>query len=187
MKAAWLKEVLTHLKSLWQDDKKRPGLLLVAGIAGMVLLALSEWLPAPKTDAQTEQAEAGPTLSASAQTAAYAAELEQRLQRLLGQVEGVGKAEVMVTLCAGEGTVYAKDSQLAADGSEQYSHVLLQGTGTDPALIETVTPPAVQGVAVVCQGGGNAAVQSRVTQIVQALTGAGSSHITVARMGTPEQ
>ena len=42
----------------------------------------------------------------------------------------------------------------------------------------------VLGVAVVCEGGGSAAVQSRVTALVQALTGIGTNHITVAKMAS---
>lgn len=44
--------------------------------------------------------------------------------------------------------------------------------------------PRVLGVAVVCEGGGSAAVQSRVTALVQALTGIGTNHITVAKMAS---
>ena len=42
----------------------------------------------------------------------------------------------------------------------------------------------IGGVAVVCEGGGSAAVQSRVTALVQALTGIGTNHITVAKMAS---
>ena len=40
------------------------------------------------------------------------------------------------------------------------------------------------GVAVVCEGGGNAAVQNRVTALVETLTGVGANHITVAKMAS---
>lgn len=169
-----------RLKDLWADEKRRADLLLILGAAGMLLLAVSEWLPA-KTDAPpavetTAQAEPVPD---------YAAELEQRLQALLAQVEGTGRVEVMVTLQAGAETVYAQNTDTAADGSTRREPVLVSGSG-GPALVERVAVPAVQGVAVVCEGGGSAAVQSRVTAIVAALTGAGSSHITVTPMVTAQ-
>ena len=169
------------LKALWADEKRRANLLLVLGVAGMLLLALSEWLPARTTD---PPAEAGETAQAEP-APDYAAELEGRLRALLEQVEGAGRVEVMVTLLSGAETVYATDTDTAADGSGRQQHVLVSGA-QGPALVERVAVPAVQGVAVVCEGGGSAAVQSRVTAIVEALTGVGTSHITVTPMVTAQ-
>lgn len=167
-----------QLAALWKDEKRRTALLAVLGIAGMLLIALPEFLPDPPQ--QTPRATAPP---APTTACAYAAELETRLEELLCQVEGAGSVSVMVTLAAGEETVYAQDRQTAADGSGEQTHVLLQNAES-PALVETVTMPSVQGVAVVCEGGGDAAVQGRITQIVAALTGIGASRITVTRMVT---
>ena len=86
---------------------------------------------------------------------------------------------VMVTLASGSESIYATDTD--SDGAS--THVLLGSGGAD-GLVETVQTPQVQGVAVVCEGGGNATVQSRVTALVEALTGVGASHITVAKMAS---
>ena len=75
-------------------------------------------------------------------------------------------------------TVYVTDRQTAADGSATVSHVLPGGSG----LVQTVRMPRVLGVAVVCAGGADAAVQNRVVTLVPALTGAGAHRITVAQM-----
>ena len=112
-------------------------------------------------------------------TADYAAELETRLTALISRVEGAGKTAVMVTLESGSESIYATDTD--SDGSS--THVLLGSAGAD-GLVETVETPRVLGVAVVCEGGGSAAVQSRVTALVQALTGIGTNHITVAKMAS---
>jgi len=98
---------------------------------------------------------------------------------LISRVEGVGKTAVMVTLESGSESIYATDTD--SDGSS--THVLLGSGGAD-GLVETVETPRVLGVAVVCEGGGSAAVQSRVTALVQALTGIGTNHITVAKMAS---
>ena len=68
-----------------------------------------------------------------------------------------------------------------SDGSS--THVLL-GSGRADGLVETVQTPRILGVAVVCEGGGSAAVQGRVTALLEALTGLGASHITVAKMAS---
>ena len=105
--------------------------------------------------------------------------LETRLTALISRVEGAGKTAVMVTLESGSESIYATDTD--SDGSS--THVLL-GSGKADGLVETVETPRVLGVAVVCEGGGSAAVQSRVTALVQALTGIGTNHITVAKMAS---
>ena len=42
------KQGIAWLQAAWKDDKKRINLLLVSGLAGMLLLCMSEWLPAHK-------------------------------------------------------------------------------------------------------------------------------------------
>ena len=41
-----LQALLTRLRTLWADEKKRTYLLLAAGLAGMLLICISEWMPA---------------------------------------------------------------------------------------------------------------------------------------------
>ena len=116
--------------------------------------------------------------TAAAAQASYAQDLETKLQTVLAKTEGVGNVEVMVTLEQQQETVYVTDRQTEADGSATVSHVLPGGSG----LVQTVRMPQVLGVAVVCTGGGDVAVQNRVVALVQALTGVGANHITVAKM-----
>lgn len=40
------KQSIAWLQAAWKDDKKRINLLLVSGLAGILLLCMSEWLPA---------------------------------------------------------------------------------------------------------------------------------------------
>ena len=158
-------------------DKRLLNWIVLAGIAGMVLIALSEWLPDPQTEAVTEQEE--PTASTVSD---YEADLEQRLEALSCQVEGAGEARVMVTLSTSEYIVYATDSETHADGSSRQEHLLLDEEAAEPALVETTRTPEIQGVAVLCTGAESPDVQAKVTQIVQVLTGIGANRITVERM-----
>lgn len=158
-------------------DKRLLNWIVLAGIAGMVLIALSEWLPDPQTEAVTEQEE-----PAASTVSDYEADLEQRLEALICQVEGAGEARVMVTLSTSEYIVYATDSETHADGSSRQEHLLLNEEAAEPALVETTWTPEIQGVAVLCTGAESPDVQAKVTQIVQVLTGIGANRITVERM-----
>lgn len=170
-----LAPLAARLRATLADEKQRVNLLVCMGLAGLLLLAVSSWLPA---DSSTQSA--APAAMTDS-TADYAAELETRLTALISRVEGAGKTAtaVMVTLESGSESIYATDTD--SDGSS--THVLLGSGGAD-GLVETVETPRVLGVAVVCEGGGSAAVQSRVTALVQALTGIGTNHITVAKMAS---
>lgn len=158
-------------------DKRLLNWIVLAGIAGMVLIALSEWLSDPPAEAVTEQKE-----PAASTVSDYEADLEQRLEALICQVEGAGEARVMVTLSTSEYIVYATDSETHADGSSRQEHLLLDEKAEEPALVETTRTPEIQGVAVLCTGAESPDVQAKVTQIVQVLTGIGANRITVERM-----
>ena len=161
------------LSALWQtltkrtaallaDEQKRTGLLVAVGLLGLVLLGVSSWLPAkskPETTAPMPQ---------STITSDYEAHLEARLQTLISNLAGAG----------GEESIYAADTETSADGTAASKHVITGGTG----LVETIQTPQVQGVAVLCQGGEDPAVQTRITALVQALTGVGANHVTVAAL-----
>lgn len=167
-----LQALLTRLRTLWANEKKRTYLLLAAGLAGMLLICISEWMPASPAAARAPETSAG-----SEESSDYAASLEQRLTELIGQMEGAGRTRVMVTLASGGTTQYATDTEDTADSSRR-QHVLLG----DGGLVEQVQTPEVLGVAVVCEGGDDPGLQLAVTELVQALTDAGASHITVTKM-----
>lgn len=152
----WLK----RWRTLGRDRVVR--LLLILGLAGMLLIALSEWRP----DVRRGEEEAPVILTESQVEQA----LERRITALLRQVEGVGSCRVMVTLESGTRTVYAADtvSSVGADGSASLSEdYLAVDTDDGPAgLLLTRIQPTVKGVAVVCDGGGSDAVRQRVIQVV---------------------
>jgi len=81
----------------------------------------------------------------------------------------------MVTLETGEEAIYALDTQ-SGDLQSQNTHVLLDDGS---ALTETVCQPQVRGVAVLCEGGGDARVAARITEIVGALLDLPSNRICV--------
>lgn len=167
-----LPQPLQRLLEAFRGERRLLNLAVAAGVAGMLLIALSEWLPAADTT------ETAPRAQPAQEAAACAQQLEERLQTLIAQVEGAGETRVMVTLAESARTIYAADRETDPDGCSRSEHLLLDGADP-PALVESTLAPQVQGVAVLCAGGGDAAVQAAVTDIVKALTGVGASDITV--------
>ena len=169
---------LQALRERMAGDKRLVNWAVIAGIAGMALIALSEWLPTAPPDETPAQ----PSEPSSFSVSDYEENLEQRLEALIRQVDGAGETCVMVTLSSSVYTVYATDSETRSDGSVREEHLLLDDEASDPALVETTRTPEVQGVAVLCSGADSPDVQAKVTQIVQVLTGIGANRITVERM-----
>lgn len=154
-------EMWQSLRTRWLGKDKTMRILLWVGIIGILLIGVSEWVPSRETDGSS-------TVILSEDQVEQA--LEKRIVDLLRQVEGVGSCRVMVTLESGSRMVYAADtvSSTEVDGSVSLSEdYLTVDTDTGPVgLLITRIQPTVKGVAVVCDGGGNVAVQQCVTQVV---------------------
>lgn len=161
-----LESTLFDVRSLWKKQN-RNRLAVVFGALAMLLILLSELLPAKPKSVQT-------TVRTS-DTTAYQEQLEHELQELIEQIDGAGTAMVMVTLESGEETIYATDTQ-SGQVQSQETHVFLED-GT--ALEQTVYLPQVCGVAVVCDGGGDVRVAARITELVRALLNLSANRICV--------
>lgn len=93
----------------------------------------------------------------------YRAEAEDKLRALLNSVSGVSGARVIITFSDGVRYEY---------GEGGYSR-------SSPPVVEE-KPPRVGGVAIVCEGGDNPAVQKKVIDLVCALYGIPSSRVSVS-------
>ena len=93
--------------------------------------------------------------AAASDPAAYRLALERELASLCAEVRGVGRVTGMVTLKEGERTEYS--------GSK----------------VASVSPPAVLGAAIVCDGGGDEKIRADLTRLVSALLGIGANRVTV--------
>lgn len=115
----------------------------------------------------------------------YVAYLEQRLEKALSGIRGVGRVEVMLTLQSSEELVVEKDSPVARSNtnetdSEGGNRVISQvdsqettiyrteGNNSEPYVVKTILPK-VEGILVVAQGAGSGDINRNITEIVQAL------------------
>lgn len=115
----------------------------------------------------------------------YVSYLEERLEKMLSGVNGVGRVAVMITLESSEELVLEKDEpvlqsgveeQDSQGGSRKTSQLERQettvyssdGSVSEPYVIKRLLPK-VEGVLVVAQGAGNGTINKSITEIVQAL------------------
>ena len=173
-----------QLKTLFRrffahNKDKKIRLLMIVGAVGILLIALSEWLPHRSSREVADSSTASAVSATQVESA-----LEKRIGALIGQVEGVGDCRVMVTLESGSRFVYAADrtySSQSDDGSGS-ERTLIVETDTGPVgLLVTEIQPSVKGVAIVCDGGGDPTVCRQVTGLVCAAFNISSGRVCVAK------
>ena len=129
--------------------------------------------------------------------------LEEKLEEILGSIYGVGKVKVMLCLEDYGEKMIEKDIPLersnmaekdAGGGSRDTSEMRTQETtvyitnsdGEKVPYIIKEKSPAVKGVTVVADGGGNASVQKNISDVIQALFGIEAHKIVVVKMKQEE-
>lgn len=151
-------------------------LIVLLGIAGLALILFSSF--GAKKPAVQEDA---PEQTVSQED--YREELQTRLRDILSSMEGVGRVEVLVTLSGSAEYRYAQNGERRVSGDSMQSSTayVTVGSGRE-ALLESVGVPAVTGVVVVCEGGGNSTVQEAVCRAVSVACGLPYSKICVTRL-----
>lgn len=144
------------LGALWEKYRY----VLLVALAGLVLMLL----PGPREEtAQEPGLPTGETL-------------EQRLEAVLGRIQGAGDVAVLLTQARDGEVLYQTEGE---DGRT----ILVTGADRSEAgLVRTTLQPQYQGAVVVCQGADSAAVRLAVVQAVANATGLGTDRIAVLKM-----
>lgn len=149
-------------------QKAGPMRLVLLAACGAFLLFLSypSDSPEPETtrvDSQAVQNEPATTLEE------YKKAREEELKELLQKVDGVGNAEVMITLKASNEKVTLKDNTSKGETNEEKT-VLVENSDQDsvPYIIQE-KEPEIEGIVIVCQGGNDSVMKREITDAVGAL------------------
>ncbi|MDD5952893.1 MAG: stage III sporulation protein AG [Oscillospiraceae bacterium] len=155
-------------------------ILVLVGLGLMAVILLSSFFTR-RSDTRAETEASAQTVSQTVED--YAAQLEQSLTAMLEQIEGVGKAQVMVTIEKGVENIYATEQKTSkqvtenrstsSDGRNQENdqvettYILVKDAdGGQRAVAVTQLQPVVKGVVVVCDGGSSTTVQQQVINAV---------------------
>ncbi len=171
-----------RLMEFLRGDKGRR-ILIAAALAVMILLMLStvscKDSGDPRRNVSQEQTEDHSEMER---------ELEQRLERLISEIDGAGKVSVMVTMDTSSTRIYDRNvksensQQSGADGLSEsvgrQTEVVLAGSSKEPLQIGTVQPQ-VRGAAVVCTGAADPVVRERVANTVAKALNIGISRLYV--------
>ncbi len=164
---------------------KNPKLLIIIGVVGITLIALSSFLPSKKEKTEIEQN----TSSLTAEE--YKNNLEQEIKEIVYKLTGNDSA-VMVTLESGIKYDFAddtKDTVSTVSGqnsttdsrSNTKSYITVKGSdGSEQALIITQRMPEIRGVAIICNGGDQEAIAEKIEGAVCAALNITSKRVYIA-------
>ncbi len=150
--------------------------------AGVLILGLAS---TPNTTAAKAAQETAQTQASIGEfdLVAFQAELERKL----GEIEGVGRVSLVLTLDTTQEAIYAADIRQtkqneAATSYESTLATMSQGSyGQQPIPVKQMYP-TFRGAMVLCDGGADASVQLAVTQAIGAVCGLGADKIAVLKM-----
>lgn len=142
----------------------RLGLVVVCGVL-LLFLSYSGGNETPDTEPVSSQE----TVSENGSLEEYKQAREEELKELLQKVDGVGKAEVMITLKASNEKVTLKDNTNKGETNEEKT-VLVENSDRDssPYIIQE-KEPEIEGIVIVCQGGYDSVIKREITDAVSAL------------------
>lgn len=158
--------------------------ILIFGAAAVMLLLLLSTVSCGSKTASHEKTD---IKEIAEDTAKIEQTLEQRLERLLEKIDGVGTVSVMVTLDRTSQQLYEKDEktetklQNNSGGTEdtaRETEVVLAGSAKEP-LLTGVVQPKVRGAAVVCSGADDPIIREKVTYTVAKALNIGISKVYV--------
>ncbi len=178
---------------------KTQTLIFILGIVGIILIGIGPML----SRAGKAKREEAPAAAQQSTAALYAQDMEQRLQGMLRQVEGVGEVRVMVTLQNGYGYEYAKTEKVnndvmedvkAADSKKtqekkvvEESYILIEGANGKEPLVTMELEPEIKGVVVVCEGGDQPAVVGKVVETIKVALDISSTQIAVSKLANAQE
>lgn len=188
-------------------SKNGTKILLAAGFVGIALIFLSEFIPSAsgvnagsassRVSAAANPAEAAAVSSQPTDEDEYENALQSQLKSLVCSIQGVGKAEVMITFGSGTQYVYEqqqkqtveKSSQRGTDGAAQANEnddnetqpVVISGESGQQPVVKTQLKPQAVGVVVVCDGGDDPTVQENVVNAVSTALGLPANHVCVIK------
>ena len=140
-----------------------PGLIILLG----VLLLL---IPGKDTEKQKESG----IIDASDNILS----VEEALSEILSAVKGAGTVKVMLSVEAGEETIYQSDGT----SSQNDTVIISDSQRNQVGLVRQINPPVYLGAIIVCQGADDPAVRLSLTDAVAKVTGLRSDKITILKM-----
>ncbi|MBE6782763.1 MAG: hypothetical protein E7536_01970 [Ruminococcaceae bacterium] len=169
---------LEKIKEILKNDKKLL-IVIIMAIVGVILLIISEFIGKEKETIENVPAD----------SYEYTQMIEKKLVNIVSSIDGAGVSDVMVTLETGEENVYARQIKSDEEKNEnkdsaqyEYEYIVIKaGASQEGGMLLKVVQPDIRGVAIVCEGGDNAAVRENIINTVSAVLDINTNKISVCK------
>ena len=169
------KDMIIERFKAFISGPKRNYFIILLGIVIIMSIAFSNCSSEEKTETQTANSQVF-------NYDEYSQLLEEKIEKIVENIEGAGKCSVMITLEKTEEYVFFTEEKISTNTEEETDQDKVKQTiesdkeikagvvenrnNGNEVLITTTIMPQVGGVVVICEGGGNVLVQERVTNAV---------------------
>lgn len=193
-----LKKFLENLRL----KKMKGNQILIIFLLGILLMVIAVPVKEKDEDREKNYTEKNESLQNTFAATQYAQYLEQELERILSQMEGVGAVSCMVTLSQSAEQVIEKDMEISDDvvteeDSQGGTRTTNQSSRSETTIynrendgspyVSKEISPKVEGVLVIAEGGNNAVVVKNITESLQALFGIESHKIRIVKKGVEKK
>lgn len=178
------------LAGKWKKLKKDQ--IFIGILVGVLLLVIA--LPM-ESGSQKGTEDLQPVVSTAEEPDSQTEQMEKKLQRILEQVEGVGKVQVMITAKSSGRKTVEKDSSVSEDSStaeagdgstsrrtEETTVFERDSQGNEIPFVIEETAPEIEGVLVAAQGGDNLTVAENIIDAAEVLFGVEAHKIKVMKL-----
>ena len=191
------KEMFSFLSKMDKEKREKAVIIFLLGI--FFLLAATPVSGSKKTK-KTQQADTGEKREETVKTSsndAYIEALENKLEQTIAGMEGAGKVLVMITLKDSGEKILDKNQPYESESSKEKEEgkesertsirsdqetVLIEQEGNQEPIVVLEKYPEIEGVVVVCEGGGNSALALRIKEAVQALFSIDAHKVVVCKL-----
>lgn len=145
-------------------NKKSLAIVIITAILGILLIVFGS------INANTEESS-----SEKIDYKSYTNELEKKLESFLLSIDGINKAEVIVTLENSSEQVYAQNQTT-------YDFLTITSDKGESPVYITEIYPIVRGVAISCTNGGDDEVKMKINRLISAYLGISSNRIEIVEI-----
>lgn len=171
-----------YIEKIKKDKKSL--LILISGIIVIFIIFMSEFIFTNKSEEKID------FVNEEDSQYEYCEYLEEKLTILISSIDGAGKSKVMVTLDETTEYVYAENLNEQYDinnSNYENEYVIIQVENDDKGLLIKTIEPKIRGVAIVCEGGDNPAVQQQIYSVVSSVLNLNTSKISIAKLHNQEE
>lgn len=173
-------KIITDIKKFFERIKSDRKALIIILLGAVIMLSV---LMIDFPDKSKNKTEASLAQS-------YEQELEDKLCRLISNIDKAGDVKVMITFESSKESVYAFDSDESVEskGGEssgkkvKNEYIIVKKDGDEGGLQIKDVYPKVKGAAIVCEGADDPIIKGQIISVVSALFDINSTNISVAKM-----